>query len=69
MMRVMNDPKADPARRDKMAIALLPYFHGAEKLPIGKKQATQMRAEAAGVGTEWERLLEPQPPPLKLKPN
>lgn len=27
MLRVMRDPKADPARRDDMAKAVAPYFH------------------------------------------
>jgi hypothetical protein len=62
MMRVINDPKADPARRDRLAIALLPYFHGAQALPIGKKQQAEARAEIAGHGAN---VFTIQPPPRK----
>lgn len=56
LLAVMNDPEADPARRDRAAIAALPYLHarpGAE----GKKGAAARGALDAEDGTEWEGLL------------
>ena len=31
--------------------------------PLCKKAAAQLAAQTAGVGTAWEALLQPQPPP------
>ena len=49
MLSVMNDSDADPARRDRMAVAAAPYVHirGADA-KLGKKEA----AEQAALTTE-----------------
>lgn len=48
MLSVMNDPNADAARRDRMAIAAAPFMHP-RKEPVGqgKREAAQAKAEAA----------------------
>jgi len=58
MLSVMNDPDADPARRDRMAIAAAPYVHvrAADAKP-GKKEAAEQAALTAERGTSWEGLL------------
>src|SRR3954452_8660331 len=63
MLAVMNDPDADPARRDRMAIAAAPYVHvrAADAKP-GKKEEAEQAALTAERGTEWEGLLEPPIP-------
>jgi len=54
MLHVMNDPSADVARRDRMAIAAAPFVHArAGDAPMGKKAKAQAAAESAGLGTEW----------------
>jgi hypothetical protein len=56
LLTVMNDPAADPARRDRMARAAAPYCHprAAEK---GKKDRQAEAAEKAG-GAGWADDLE-----------
>lgn len=56
LLAVMNDPAADSARRDRAAIAALPYLHPRADAG-GKKAAAAIAAERAEAGTEWERLL------------
>ncbi|TCZ61270.1 hypothetical protein [Roseicella aquatilis] len=56
LLAVMNDPAADPARRDRAAIAALPYVH-ARADAGGKKAAALAAASDAESGTEWEWLL------------
>lgn len=48
MLSVMNDPVAEDARRDRMAMAAAPYIHGkaADAAP-GKKEQRQEAAEKA----------------------
>jgi len=54
MLYVMNDPSADVARRDRMAIAAAPFVHArADEAPLGKKAKAQAAAEAAGLGNHW----------------
>jgi hypothetical protein len=54
MLEVMNDPSADLARRDRMAIAAAPFVHErAADAPMGKKAKAQAAAESAGLGTDW----------------
>jgi hypothetical protein len=53
---VMADEAADPARRDRAAIALLPYLHRRADAG-GKKAAAEAAARDAEAGTDWERLL------------
>src|SRR3954464_2963194 len=63
MLAVMNDPDADPARRDRMAIAAAPYVQvrSADATP-GKKGAAEQAALTAERGTEWEAPWEPPIP-------
>jgi len=60
MLKVMNDPNADPARRDRMAVAAAPFVHPrvAEK---GKKSEREDRAKKAGSGR-----FAPAAPPLRV---
>jgi hypothetical protein len=52
MLDVVNDETADPARRDRMAVAAAPYCHPriADK---GKKAVEAETAQRAGDDTEW----------------
>lgn len=54
MLRIMRDPEADPARRDRMAALAAPYVHAraADKAP-GKKQQRKDAAAGAGAGSGW----------------
>jgi len=61
MLAVINDPKADIERKDKMAIAAAPFFHGKLSLK-GKKQDRQEKALKAGSG----RFKPGKPPTLKV---
>ena len=56
LSRVLNDPSADDARRDRAAIAMLAYCH-AKPPPIGAKAAREAAAMDAEAGSVWERLL------------
>jgi hypothetical protein len=48
MLAVMRDPEADPARRDRMAMAAAPFCHArADAEAEGKKAKRQASAEAA----------------------
>src|SRR4051794_13236325 len=59
MLTVMNDPDADPARRDRMAVAAAPYVHArAAGAKPGKKEEAEQAALTAERGTSWESLLE-----------
>jgi hypothetical protein len=53
MLDVVNDETADPARRDKLAIAAAPYIHPKpDSVPKKARQAAE--ATRAGEGGEWE---------------
>jgi hypothetical protein len=58
MLAVMRDVKADPARRDRMAIAAAPFCHAryGEK---SKRDVIQEAIRNGGKGTAWGDLLEP----------
>jgi len=59
MLRVMNDPGAEPERRDRLAIAAAPFVHPrATDVAKGKKELQAERAEAAASGR-----FAPRPPP------
>lgn len=59
MLRVMNDPGAEPERRDRLAIAAAPFVHPrANETKLGKKEEQAERAKAAGSG----RFAPPPPP-------
>lgn len=47
MLAVINNPEADQARRDRMAIAAAPYRH-ARADEMGKKDQRQQKAEGVG---------------------
>lgn len=54
MLAVMNDPKAETFRRDRMAIASAPFVHPrVADVAKGKKDRQAEAAATAGVGTEW----------------
>ena len=59
LLELMRDPGAAAQRRDRAAVALLPYCHTrpAEELP-GKRQRQALAAQAAARG----RLAAPAPP-------
>jgi hypothetical protein len=58
LLAVMNDPDADPARRDRMAIAAAPYVHvRAADARSGKKQEAEQAALTVERGTKWDSLL------------
>jgi hypothetical protein len=59
MLAVMNDSKADPLRRDKMAIAAAPYLHKRAS-ESGKKDAAADAAKDAGLGSDWGDDLLPR---------
>jgi phage terminase small subunit len=48
-LKIMNDPKQEAARRDRMAIAALPFMH-MKKGEGGKKEAEKDNAHAAAKG-------------------
>ena len=59
MLSVMNDPTADPGRRDRMAIAAAQYCHPrAADYRKSKKHHEAEVARKAGAGTEWGSDLE-----------
>lgn len=67
-MAVINDPTVSPDRKDRLAIAAMPYQHGkiAEK-PMGKKEQQARDAQSAGSGSDWNDLMaKPMTPRLKV---
>lgn len=60
-LRVMNDPNESKDRRDRMAIALLPYTTARVGEKQGKKDEKAERAKKAASGK-----YAPAPAPLKL---
>lgn len=50
MLKVMNDPKAEKERRDRMAIAAAPFVHPRKGEGAGKKDEKSERAKEAGKG-------------------
>lgn len=61
MLKVMNDPKVDASRRDRMAIAAAPFMHGRKGEGAGKKEEKNDRAKAAATGR-----FASSPAPLKV---
>jgi hypothetical protein len=59
-LAVINDPQAGADRRDRMAIAALPYTQAriADRPPSKKEQAV-IEAGSAGSGTDWGDDLIP----------
>jgi hypothetical protein len=59
MLEVSNDPTADPARRDALAIAAARYCHPRMyDNRVGKKDGQAAAAMTAGAGTAWAGDLE-----------
>lgn len=56
LLEVMRDPDADAARRDRAAIAALPYLHS-KPAPEGAKARAQRLATEEGAAASWDRLL------------
>lgn len=65
MLDVMNDPTADPHRRDRMAVAAAQYMHrrSAEDT-VGKREQAQAAAEEAARGR-----FAPRTPPRLVVSN
>jgi hypothetical protein len=61
MLKIMNDPAIDKARRDKMAIAAAPFMHSRKGEGAGKKEEKSDRAKTAGAGR-----FAASPPPLRV---
>ena len=61
MLEIMNDKKADPGRRDRMAIAAAPFVHARQGEGKGKKTEKADRAKQAASGK-----FAPSKPPLAL---
>jgi hypothetical protein len=57
MLDVVNDESADPARRDKLAIAAAPYIHPKPD-SVPKKVQREATASEAGAGTQWADDLD-----------
>ena len=54
MLAVVNDPKADAMRRDRLAIAAAPFCHPRiAESRAGKKDVEAAAAKSAGADTEW----------------
>jgi len=70
LKQVMRDPDATPLRRDRAAIALMPYCHARPvEAYMGKKEQLQRAAEAVGgPGSQWEGLVDQHKSP-KLDPT
>jgi hypothetical protein len=62
MLEVMNDQKAEPSRRDRMAIAAAPFVHARAENSKSKRDTAQEAAAAvaAGGAGEWGDDLNPQ---------
>ncbi len=58
-LRVMRDPAASTARRDRMATVAMPFCHvRASDAAAGKKAMAQTAADTAGHGTGWGTDLD-----------
>jgi hypothetical protein len=58
MARIMNDPKADVARRDRMAIALAGIEARTGAAALGKKARAALEARSAGHDSDWGTDLD-----------
>ena len=61
-LSVMRDLTVNVDRRDKLAVAAMPYCHAKLERPakLGKKELQELAAEEAGANTEWgDDLLGP----------
>jgi hypothetical protein len=62
LQRLVNDPKADWARRDRSAAVLASYEARLSHAET-KKETLERLAATSHLGTKWERLLRRDPPP------
>ncbi len=54
LLSIVNDADAEPARRDRAAIAALPYCHPRAEAPPGGKRTREPFAPASGdAGADW----------------
>lgn len=60
MLKVMNDPYVDDARRDRMAVSAAPFCHARKGEGLGKKEEKDAKAKSAGQG----RFAPSGPPKL-----
>jgi len=62
MLAVINDPDADYSRRDKLAVAALPFCHPriADR-EIGKRDRVRKTVEAIINGDGWGDVIRPKP--------
>lgn len=63
LRRVVNDPDADPLRRDRAAAVLGSIEFRSGLVPVGKKAQAEENARLAGYGTSWWGLLHDQDAP------
>ncbi len=49
-LAIVSDPREDKERRDRLAVAILPYLHARKGEGIGKKEEKADRAKSAGSG-------------------
>jgi hypothetical protein len=61
-LAIVSDPREDKDRRDRMAVAILPYLHPRKGEGQGKKDEKSDRAKAAGGG----KFKAGRPPILKM---
>ena len=58
MLWVMNDPTADPSRRDRMATAAAPYCHQRmSERYVGVKERAALELHKGADGTAWSALI------------
>jgi len=59
LLDLMNDPTADPMRRDRAAMAAAKFVHPmpTNETLAGKKAAAEAASRTIDIGTPWERLL------------
>lgn len=63
MLKVMRNPEADQARRDRMAQAAAPYCHPkVGDVKPGKKEIEAEESRTAAEGSKWERLMQVSQP-------
>jgi len=61
MLKIMNDPTVDKARRDRMAVSAAPFMHPRKGEGAGKKNEREAKAKTAGAGR-----FAASPPPLRV---
>jgi phage terminase small subunit len=62
LLSVIRDPEANPARRDKLAIAVLPFCHARLAEKTKKSVEAEAAKEAGGAHSEWGSDLQADRP-------